>query len=117
MRKVDALIIGCGKGGKTLAGTLAGKGQTVVVVEKSPKMYGGTCINVACIPTKSLVHSAALSAAQGGSFAEKAARFTAAIAEKNRVTAFLRDKNYHKLADIKMLQYWMVRQALFLIRK
>ena len=101
MRKVDALIIGFGKGGKTLAGTLAGKGQTVVVVEKSPKMYGGTCINVACIPTKSLVHSAALSAAQGGSFAEKAARFTAAIAEKNRVTAFLRDKNYHKLADNK----------------
>ena len=47
MRKVDALIIGFGKGGKTLAGTLAGKGQTVVVVEKSPKMYGGTCINVA----------------------------------------------------------------------
>ncbi len=57
MKKYDAIIIGFGKGGKTLAGFLAGKGQNVAVIEKSDKMYGGTCINVGCIPSKKLVDS------------------------------------------------------------
>lgn len=100
MKQVDAAIIGFGKGGKTLAGALAGAGKTVALVEQSPKMYGGTCINVACIPTKSLVRSAALSAAQGGTFDERAARYAAAIDEKDRVTDLLRTKNYRKLADL-----------------
>lgn len=100
MRKVDAAVIGFGKGGKALTGALAAAGKTVALVEKSPKRYGGTCINVACIPTKSLVHSAALSAAQGGTFDERAARYAAAIDEKDRVTGLLRGKNYHKLADL-----------------
>lgn len=100
MRKVDAAVIGFGKGGKALAGALAAAGKTVALVEKSPKRYGGTCINVACIPTKSLVLSAALSAAQGGTFDERAARYAAAIDEKDRVTGLLRGKNYHKLADL-----------------
>ena len=59
MKKFDAVIIGFGKGGKTLAGTLAAAGKTVALAERSDKMYGGTCINVACIPTKALDHSAA----------------------------------------------------------
>lgn len=99
MKKADAVVIGFGKGGKTLAGALAEAGRSVIMVERSDKMYGGTCINVACIPTKSLVHSAALSAAMGGSFAEKAERYAAAIFEKDRLTGALRGKNYHKLAD------------------
>ena len=49
------LIIGFGKGGKTLAGWLSSIGEEVALVEKSKEMYGGTCINVACIPTKSLI--------------------------------------------------------------
>lgn len=100
MKRVDAAIIGFGKGGKTLAGALANAGKTVALVEQSPLRYGGTCINVACIPTKSLVHSAALSAAQGGPFDERAERYAAAIDEKDRVTDLLRSKNYHKLADL-----------------
>jgi pyruvate/2-oxoglutarate dehydrogenase complex dihydrolipoamide dehydrogenase (E3) component len=99
MRKADAVILGFGKGGKTLAVALAAEGKNVVMVEQSDMMYGGTCINVACIPTKSLVHSAALSAAAGGSFEEKAARYEKAIEEKNRLTAMLRGKNFHMLAD------------------
>jgi len=99
MIKADAAVIGFGKGGKTIAGALAGSGKTVVMIEKSDRMYGGTCINVACIPTKSLVHSAALSAAQGGSFKEKSERYEKAIEEKDRLTEMLRGKNYHKLAD------------------
>ncbi|MEA5050790.1 MAG: FAD-dependent oxidoreductase [Oscillospiraceae bacterium] len=99
MKQADAVIIGFGKGGKTLAGALAAAGKKVILVEQSDKMYGGTCINVACIPSKSLVHSAALSAAQGGSFADKARRYAEAIEEKDRLTSMLRGKNYHKLAD------------------
>ena len=64
--KYDALIIGFGKGGKTLAGALAKQGKSVAVVERSDQMYGGTCINVGCIPTKSLVRSAQLSKLAGG---------------------------------------------------
>ena len=59
MKKYDALIIGFGKGGKTLAAALGKKGIKTAVIEKSPLMYGGTCINIGCIPTKKLIHTAA----------------------------------------------------------
>ena len=52
MKKYDALIIGFGKGGKTLAAALGKKGIKTAVIEKSPLMYGGTWINIGCIPTK-----------------------------------------------------------------
>ncbi len=100
MKKTDAVIIGFGKGGKTLAGALAAAGRNVIMVEKSDKMYGGTCINVACIPTKSLVHSAALAHVyDDGQLEARRTRYSEAIEEKNRLTAMLRAKNYHKLAD------------------
>lgn len=54
MKKVTNLIIGFGKGGKTLATILAKAKQSVVLVEANEMMFGGTCINVACIPTKTL---------------------------------------------------------------
>lgn len=53
---VDVLVIGFGKGGKTVAGTLGKMGKRVVVVEQSDRMYGGTCPNVGCVPSKGLVH-------------------------------------------------------------
>lgn len=55
---VDLLVIGGGKAGKSLAMDLAAAGQSVAMVERG--MIGGTCINVACIPTKTLVNSARL---------------------------------------------------------
>ncbi|WP_326835487.1 FAD-dependent oxidoreductase [Amycolatopsis rhabdoformis] len=54
--RADLLVIGFGKGGKIAAGTMARLGKRVVVVEQSPEMYGGTCPNVGCVPTKALVH-------------------------------------------------------------
>lgn len=96
MQTYDNLIIGFGKGGKTLAGALASKGEKTAIIERSPAMYGGTCINVACIPTKSLEHSARLSLAAGGDFAHKAERYAQAVAEKRKLTAMLRQKNYDK---------------------
>lgn len=98
--RYDAIIIGFGKGGKTLAAHLADKGQSVAMIERSEKMYGGTCINIACIPTKTLVHDAHRSTCRGPrDFAAKAEDYRRAVARKNEVTGFLRAKNYAMLAD------------------
>ena len=53
---VDLLVIGGGKAGKSLAMDRAKAGWKVAMVERDK--IGGTCINVACIPTKALVGSA-----------------------------------------------------------
>lgn len=95
--KYDAVIIGFGKGGKTMAGVLGTAGKKVALIERSDRMYGGTCINVGCIPTKSLVYRAGLAAARGGSFEEKAAAYKAAMEQKEDLRARLRGKNYQKL--------------------
>ena len=100
MEKYDALIIGFGKAGKTLAGFLGNRGEKVALIEKSKEMYGGTCINIGCIPSKSLVRSSGMSAgADAQDMASKKSRYTAGIEEKRRVTAMLRKKNYDKLAS------------------
>ncbi|SDT07800.1 Pyruvate/2-oxoglutarate dehydrogenase complex, dihydrolipoamide dehydrogenase (E3) component [Microlunatus soli] len=54
--EVDLLVVGGGKAGKSLAMDRAAAGWSVAMVERDK--IGGTCINVACIPTKSLVGSA-----------------------------------------------------------
>lgn len=99
MKKYDAIIIGFGKGGKTLAGFLAGKGQNVALIEKSDKMYGGTCINVGCIPTKKLVDSTKILKNKGLSdVAEKEKFYEESINNKNTLISVLREKNYEMLA-------------------
>ena len=90
METIKNIIIGFGKGGKTLAKFLAQKGEEVLVIEKSNKMYGGTCINIACLPSKRLI----IEAANGISYVD-------AVNGKNEMTAQLRGKNYHMLADEK----------------
>lgn len=90
----DAVVIGFGKGGKTLAGKLAASGKTVAMIEQDPGMYGGTCINVGCIPSKSLVTSAFR--VQPGE-KDRNAAYREAIEEKRRVTGMLRQKNYDNL--------------------
>lgn len=52
----DVLVVCFGKGGKTTAHALTDAGKRVVLVERSANMYGGTCPNVGCVPTKMLVH-------------------------------------------------------------
>ena len=49
MKQYDAIIIGFGKGGKLLAAELAERNWKVAIVERSPQMYGGTCVNVGCM--------------------------------------------------------------------
>ncbi len=52
----DAIIIGTGQAGPSLARRLAAAGQKVAIIER--KLFGGTCVNTGCIPTKAMVASA-----------------------------------------------------------
>ncbi len=54
--KYDAIIIGTGQSGPSLAARFAQEGLKTAVLER--KLFGGTCVNVGCIPTKTLVASA-----------------------------------------------------------
>jgi pyruvate/2-oxoglutarate dehydrogenase complex dihydrolipoamide dehydrogenase (E3) component len=54
--RFDAIIIGAGQAGPALAGRLTAAGMTVAMVER--KLFGGTCVNTGCTPTKALVASA-----------------------------------------------------------
>lgn len=86
MKHYQAIIIGFGKAGKTLAVSLAKEGWKVALIEQSQQMYGGTCINIGCIPTKSLVHDA-----------EMHNGFVAAMYRKSSVVGLLREKNFNNL--------------------
>lgn len=100
MKQYDAIIIGFGKAGKTLATELARRAWSVAMIERSDKMYGGTCINIGCIPTKALIHSASLAtAAHPLDFGQRSDYYKHAIDAKERMTAALREKNYRKLSD------------------
>jgi pyruvate/2-oxoglutarate dehydrogenase complex dihydrolipoamide dehydrogenase (E3) component len=55
-RHFDSIIIGAGQAGPPLAGRLTQAGQTVALIER--KLFGGTCVNTGCIPTKTMVASA-----------------------------------------------------------
>ncbi|MFQ5959587.1 MAG: FAD-containing oxidoreductase [Alphaproteobacteria bacterium] len=54
--KFDVVIIGTGQSGPALAARLTREGMKVAIIER--KLFGGTCVNVGCIPTKTLVASA-----------------------------------------------------------
>src|SRR6187401_2735442 len=56
MTAFDAIVIGAGQAGPSLAGRLTGAGMKVALVER--KLFGGTCVNTGCMPTKTLVASA-----------------------------------------------------------
>lgn len=88
MIQTKNLIIGFGKAGKTLAGLFDKHGQSIVLVEQSEKMYGGTCINVGCIPSKKLIHEA------------KTDVFDEAMQNKDALISTLREANFKKINDL-----------------
>ncbi|WKD61206.1 Mercuric reductase [Corynebacterium ciconiae DSM 44920] len=89
---VDVLVIGFGKAGKTIAMTRAAAGDKVALVEQSPSMYGGTCINIACVPTKTLLTDADRFAAGTGE--EPDAAFAAAYERRDSLTSAMNQANY-----------------------
>ena len=70
--RYDAIVIGTGQSGPPLAARLAAEGLTTAIIER--KRFGGTCVNVGCVPTKTLVASA-----RAAYIARRAADFGVAI--------------------------------------
>jgi pyruvate/2-oxoglutarate dehydrogenase complex dihydrolipoamide dehydrogenase (E3) component len=68
MEKFDAIIVGTGQAGPSLATRMVREGMKTAIIERN--LFGGTCVNVGCIPTKTLVASAraAHMARRGGDF-------------------------------------------------
>jgi pyruvate/2-oxoglutarate dehydrogenase complex dihydrolipoamide dehydrogenase (E3) component len=93
MEKIKNIVIGFGKAGKTLAQDLGNRGETTIVIEKDPKMYGGTCINVACIPSKKL----ATLAKRKPENVMDADYYTKAIQEKKALIDQLNEANYENV--------------------
>ena len=56
IRKYDAIVIGAGQAGPSLAARLAGADKSVAIIERH--LFGGTCVNTGCTPTKTLIASA-----------------------------------------------------------
>src|ERR1700719_5127462 len=56
MHPYDDIIIGTGQAGPPLAARLAGSGRKVAIIER--KLFGGTCVNTGCVPTKTMIASA-----------------------------------------------------------
>lgn len=106
MKKYDAIIIGFGKGGKTLATELAAHDWSVAMVERSARMYGGTCINIGCIPTKALIHRAFRIGAHPLTFDQRRAYYRESVAAKSALVELFRDRNYHKLADNPLIDVY-----------
>ena len=99
----DDIIIGGGKAGKTLAPVLVTNGRKTALIERSLKMIGGGCINIACIPTKTMVASAEVahtvrnSAAYGVKTNEPIIDLAAVIQRKRSVVEAARTANLHNL--------------------
>lgn len=116
--RFDLIVIGGGKGGKTLAIDLAKQGYKAALIERDPERIGGTCINVACIPTKTLVQSAKVAdwvrrAGEYGIGAELTGIAMPAIRERKRqVVAFMRGGNYKQFTSTSGLEF-MLGQARF----
>jgi pyruvate/2-oxoglutarate dehydrogenase complex dihydrolipoamide dehydrogenase (E3) component len=90
-RKFDSIVVGAGQAGPSLAGRLTKSGRNVAVVER--KLFGGTCVNTGCIPTKALVasayvaHKARHAADYGVATGAVSVDMKAVMARKDRISA------------------------------
>lgn len=112
MQAFDAIVIGAGQAGPSLASRLAGSGRKVAIIER--KLFGGTCVNTGCIPTKALVASAraahvARRAADYGVILEGSVGvdFAAVQARKERISAASRtgvEQSLRGTANLTVIQ-------------
>lgn len=91
--KADVLVVGFGKGGKIVAARMGQLGKRVVLVERSPRMYGGTCPNVGCVPTKALLHQSG----KRGPHEQPQQWYASSVGEVQALTALLRAGNFDAL--------------------
>lgn len=87
-RHFKNIIIGFGKAGRALAKTLSQHGEEALIIERDQAMYGGTCPNVGCAPSKTLIVAG-----------QKNMNFSEAMATKYKVRETLHNRAYHGAAD------------------
>ena len=87
-RHFKNIIIGFGKAGRALAKTLSQHGEEALIIERDQAMYGGTCPNVGCAPSKTLIVAG-----------QKNMNFSEAMATKYKVRETLHNGAYHGAAD------------------
>lgn len=103
VERFDLLVVGGGKAGKTLAAEFASGGWRTAMVERVPEMIGGTCINLACIPSKTVIRSAEIVAlarrakAFGVGVAQGPIDPAAILSRKESVVRSMRASNLHRL--------------------
>lgn len=111
MENYQAIILGGGKGGKSLAMDLGNQGIKTALIEQSAEMIGGSCINVACIPTKTLIASArmARTARRAGEFGVKTGEvsvdWTAVRRRAEGVVATMRAMNHRNFTNAPALDF------------
>jgi dihydrolipoamide dehydrogenase len=84
--QTEVLVLGSGPGGYTAAFRAADLGKRVVLVEKHAKI-GGVCLNVGCIPSKALLHTAQV-ISEAAEFAEHGVRFGAPKIDLDAIRAY-----------------------------
>ena len=87
----DVVVLGSGAAGKLLAWTLAAQGKRVAVVER--RYVGGACPNIACLPSKNIIHSAKIA-----DYFRRGAEFGIASGERKVDMAAVRDRK-RKMVD------------------
>ncbi len=107
----QVIVLGGGKGGKTLAIELGQKGVKTALIERSAEMIGGSCINVACIPTKTLITSerAAQAARRASAFGVRtgdvAVDWPAVRRRAEGVVSAMRAMNHKNLTSVGSLDF------------
>lgn len=94
---VDVVILGWGKGGETLAAGLGRAGRTVALVEHQSTMYGGSCVNINCVPTKALIHQAETRPEQ----ADTSDWFRASVRRRDTLIDKLQERNHAMLDEVE----------------
>jgi len=109
MQTFDAIIIGAGQAGPSLAGRLTAAGKKVALIER--KLVGGTCVNTGCMPTKAMVasayaaHLARRGAEYGVVTGEVSIDFAKVMARKDKVRFDARKGNEDWLNGMKGLTF------------
>jgi pyruvate/2-oxoglutarate dehydrogenase complex dihydrolipoamide dehydrogenase (E3) component len=106
MQHYDAIIIGAGQSGPALARRLVAAGRKVAIIER--KLFGGTCVNTGCTPTKTLAASAYVAhvASRAGDYGVRIegainVDMKAVKARKDAVVAVFRDGVEHSLKTLQ----------------
>jgi pyruvate/2-oxoglutarate dehydrogenase complex dihydrolipoamide dehydrogenase (E3) component len=92
----EIVVIGSGEAGKYLAWTMAGEGHRTAVVER--RLIGGSCPNIACLPSKNIIHSAKVR-----SFTRRAAEFGVELASAATSMTGVRARKRAMVDDLRQL--------------